>query len=384
MLGLAQALPLRADVGSQTAEYQLINLINRYRTSKGMPVLQLDAAASEVARSHSQDMLSNNFFDLESPQHGTLAYQLAYARISAHALHSFIALDYDPARLFTQLQPNPALLSPEVTHAAIGIASGVHPKYGQALWATVILLQYMAQFDKVPRTAQPGEVLRLQATLSRGYANPRMPVTLPSGQVKTFFPVRYSWPKAWFEVPLRYGQGRYTLELLLDKPGEGPRVATILPLYVGVAYPLRDPETPASSSPTFANTDDAARYLVQRVNQVRQQYGLRQLISDPLLTYVAWHHSADMARRNFFAHVNPDGEDPNDRYQRQGGHGFVGENIVYDTTIEGAHTRLMGSPGHRANILQRDYTHIGVGVYFENNHFYVTQLFQNRDTQASR
>lgn len=379
ILLLTPALPLKADSGNQTAEYQLVNLINRYRSSHHLQILQLDAAASVVAREHSQEMLKDNYFALESPDRGSLEYQLAYARVSGHPLHNFIALDYDVPKLFAQLQRNPALLAPEVTHVAIGIASGQHPKYGTALWATVVLLQYMAQLDHVPRTAQPGEVLKLQATLAPGYVNPRMPITLPYGRVKTYFPVRYQWPKAWFEVPLLQGTGRYTLELLLDKPGEGPRVASILPLYVGVGYPLRDPEPVGTSAPNFANTDEAARYLVQRVNQVRQQYGLRTLITDPLLTYVAWHHSADMARRKFFAHVNPDGEDPNDRYQRQGGRGQVGENIAYDSSIESAHSRLMNSPGHRANILQHDYTHIGVGVYFANGHFYVTQLFQSRD-----
>ncbi|MEZ0370625.1 MAG: CAP domain-containing protein [Candidatus Sericytochromatia bacterium] len=383
LLVLGPALPTRAQPGTQTAEYQLINLINRYRRTMHMPTLQFDVPASEVARQHSQEMLKDNFFSLESPQHGSLEYQLTYARISGHPQHTFIALDYGVPNIFSQLQQNPALLSPEVTHAAVGIASGQHPKYGSAMWATVILLQYMAQLEFVPRTAQPGQVLRLQATLAPGYINPRLPVTVPYGQVLTFYPTRYQGARVWFEVPLRQGKGRYTLELLLDKPGQGPRVATILPLYVGVGYPLKEPAQNNETAPNFANTDEAAQYLLQRVNQARQKYGLRSLESDPLLTYVAWHHSADMARRKFFAHVNPDGEDPNARFRRQGGHGMVGENIAYDSSIEAAHNRLMNSPGHRANILQDDYTHIGVGVYFDGGHYYVTQLFQRRSREVA-
>ena len=375
LLLLGLAIPAQAETSTVTAEYQLINLLNRHRRSMGQPTLQLDSPASVVARSHSQEMLKTNFFALESPQRGSLEYQLAYARVSGRSLHTFIALDYEIPNIFQQLKRNPALLSDEVTHVAVGIVSGQHPKYGRALWATVILIQVMAELENVPRTAQPGEILKLQASLAPGYHNPRLPVTVPYGRVLTFYPVRRQGDKVWFEVPLRQGKGRYTLELLLDRPGQGPRVATILPLYVGVGYPLKDPDSTGSPSPAFANTDEAAQHLFQRVNQARVKHGLRALEPDPLLTYVAWNHSADMARRRFFAHINPDGEDPNGRYHRAGGRGFVGENIASDQSVESAHLRLMSSPGHRANILHESFTHLGIGVYFDANSYYITQLF---------
>lgn len=380
---LALSAPVLAEPSPLTAEYQLINLLNQHRRNMGLPTLQLDGPASEVARAHSEEMLKRNFFSLESPERGSLDYQLAYARISGRSQHSFIALDYDVPDIFDQLKRNQALLSGEVTHAAVGVASGQHPKYGKAYWATLILLQYMAQLENVPRSAQPGQTLRLKATLAPGYRNPRLPVTVPYGRVVTYYPVRREGARAWFEVPLRQGKGRYTLELLLDRPGQGPRVATILPLYVGVGYPLREPE-PSPTPQSFATTDDASNYLLMRVNQARTQHGLRPLISDPMLTYVAWHHSADMARRNFFAHVNPDGEDPVARYRRAGGQGLVGENIAHGSSVEAAHEHLMSSPGHRSNILHQGYSHIGIGTYVSGKQFYITQMFQKRSPEAGK
>src|SRR5690606_11948931 len=147
------------------------------------------------------------------------------------------------------------------------------------------------------------------------------------------------------EVPLNQGRGRYTLELLVDHAGAGPRVASILPVYVGAAYPLNEP-TSEPSTQNFANTDQAARYLLQRLNAERQKHQLKSLKSDELLNYVAYLHSEDMAKRQFFAHINPEGLDPNARYQAQGGKGQIGENIAYDTTVPSAHQRLMNSPGH--------------------------------------
>src|SRR5690606_19186594 len=103
---------------------------------------------------------------------------------------------------------------------------------------------------------------------------------------------------------------------------------------------------------------------------------LPPLNKDPLLAYVAYQHSQDMAQKRFFAHINPEGEDPNDRFRNHGGFGHVGENIALDSRIDSAFRRLMGSPGHRANILSEQFTHAGIGVYSSGGQFYITQLFQ--------
>lgn len=371
-----------AQTNLQTLEYQLFNLLNRQRRSQDLPVLQYDARASAVARAHSEEMQQDNFFNLASPTRGSLEYQLAYARVSGRQQHAFIALDHDPGRLFQQLKQHQALVSPNITHAAVGLSRGEHPKHGEILWATIIFLEYLAELDELPRIAQPGDTLRFKASIYRSYRNPRLPVTLPNGKVLTFYPKQLQRGQASFEVPLNQGRGRYTLELLVDQPGAGPRVAIILPLYVGAAYPLKEPG-PEPSPNTFANTDQAARYLLQRLNAERQKQRLNSLKADELLNYVAYLHSEDMAKRQFFAHVNPDGQDPNARFQAQGGKGQIGENIAYDTTVASAHQRLMNSPGHRANILHEDFTHAGIGVYFNGTHFYITQLFQQQTSQVN-
>jgi uncharacterized protein YkwD len=102
-------------------------------------------------------------------------------------------------------------------------------------------------------------------------------------------------------------------------------------------------------------------------------------------------HSADMAERDYFAHVNPEGEDPSARAERLGidcpeGAGF-GENLAMTALYDGILTRTfpdrveteydwtsmeevvasivkgwMESPGHRANILEPGYVSHAVGV----------------------
>jgi uncharacterized protein YkwD len=41
---------------------------------------------------------------------------------------------------------------------------------------------------------------------------------------------------------------------------------------------------------------------------------------------------------------------------------YAGENIAGAPTVEKAHSSLMNSPGHRRNILNPNYTHVGIGI----------------------
>jgi len=71
-----------------------------------------------------------------------------------------------------------------------------------------------------------------------------------------------------------------------------------------------------------------------------------------------------MARRNYFAHTDPDGHDPFWHLQ-QAGIAFTsaGENIAEgQPTPEAVMSAWMNSPGHRANILNPTYRSIGIGV----------------------
>ena len=74
-------------------------------------------------------------------------------------------------------------------------------------------------------------------------------------------------------------------------------------------------------------------------------------------------HADDMFKRGYFAHDTPEGVDPFQRMQNAGiVFGLAGENLALAPTLEIAHTGLMNSPGHRANILRDGFRKIGIGV----------------------
>ncbi|MFI7401202.1 CAP domain-containing protein [Streptomyces sp. NPDC049541] len=106
-----------------------------------------------------------------------------------------------------------------------------------------------------------------------------------------------------------------------------------------------------------------AAEVVALTNRERAGAGLPPLATDPLLTTAAQAHSADMVARAFYSHTSPEGSQPWDRAAAAGARRrSIGENIACGQrspaeVVDG----WMNSPGHRANILKPDFTHIGIG-----------------------
>lgn len=114
------------------------------------------------------------------------------------------------------------------------------------------------------------------------------------------------------------------------------------------------------------------KQALRLVNRDRELNGLSPLREDSLLSQTAQLHAEDMMKRDFYAHVTPEGKTPTDRFQEMGGKEGVGENIIQQqerygvqltyALVERHHKSWMYSSGHRENILNPDYTHFGYGV----------------------
>lgn len=133
----------------------------------------------------------------------------------------------------------------------------------------------------------------------------------------------------------------------------------------------KPPTTPSSS------TEDAAEAeVLTLVNQERAKVGCQPLRFDAALAKLAGDFSADMAQRGFFDHTDPEGDTPWDRAEQSGVQNLGGENIARGQADAGAvMNSWMGSDGHRANILNCDYTRLGVGVHMGNGGPWWTQNF---------
>ena len=106
----------------------------------------------------------------------------------------------------------------------------------------------------------------------------------------------------------------------------------------------------------------SAMQVLNLVNAERAAAGQPALLWGNLAAEAAHRHSTDMRNRNYFDHVNPDGAGPDARLSAAGqAWTGVGENIARGQPTEASvMNSWMNSPGHRANILSPDFTHIGI------------------------
>ena len=112
------------------------------------------------------------------------------------------------------------------------------------------------------------------------------------------------------------------------------------------------------------------RAIVERINAVRAERGLRPLAVSTGLRTAAFAHTRALATRGLFQHESADGTPFHKRvgrYYGQSGFGSwsVGENLVFGTApfwAADAVEAWLDSPGHRRNMLSPHWREVGVGV----------------------
>ncbi|MFI5941468.1 CAP domain-containing protein [Streptomyces uncialis] len=131
----------------------------------------------------------------------------------------------------------------------------------------------------------------------------------------------------------------------------------------------RDPApeaSPRESAPraTPSRTAGAVTEVAALVNTERNANGCKDITTDARLNRAAEGHSRDMAERDYFDHTSPDGRGVGDRVTAAGYEwSAVGENIAMgQPTAVAVVEAWLDSPGHRANILNCEYTQMGLGV----------------------
>ena len=115
--------------------------------------------------------------------------------------------------------------------------------------------------------------------------------------------------------------------------------------------------------------------VVRLVNAERSKAGLAHLTQDWQLSRVARYKSQDMKDLGYFSHTSPTYGSPFEMMKSFGiTYRTAGENIAKGySTPEAVVKAWMNSPGHRANILNSSYTHLGVGYVAQGS--YWTQMF---------
>ncbi|MBC2722522.1 CAP domain-containing protein [Desulfosporosinus sp.] len=141
--------------------------------------------------------------------------------------------------------------------------------------------------------------------------------------------------------------------------------------------PTPTPTIP-SIPPVSALTADE-QLMVDMINQERIGAGLNPVIADLRLTAVGRAKANDMKVNNYFSHTSPTYGSPWAMMQQAGiTVRWAGENISANKSVPGSMASLMQSPGHRANILDPRFTHVGVGIAYGSayGNLYVQEFLQ--------
>ncbi|HEV7786172.1 MAG TPA: CAP domain-containing protein [Thermoanaerobaculia bacterium] len=138
-----------------------------------------------------------------------------------------------------------------------------------------------------------------------------------------------------------------------------------MPLYVFL-YAVPEAEHFSRETRELGDLRQVRTAMLAAVNAERKRAGSPPLTANARLDQAAQRHAADMLARNYFAHESPEGHTVRER-AKDAGYDWraIGENIAEgQTSVAEVMTTWMHSPGHRRNILDRDFKEMGVGLAF--------------------
>lgn len=198
----------------------------------------------------------------------------------------------------------------------------------------------------------------------------------------TFFNIRFTLngQTQTMQVPLKSGTYHFTCvykdgKWVLQQDGQDITQPTV-PTKPSVPEPPKaepkptQPEKPATP-PTEGNKENQPvngltadeQKMLELINAERKKAGLQPLAVDMRLVTISRLKSKDMIDKNYFSHTSPTYGSPFDALKANGvTYRYAGENLAGASTVERAHTNLMNSPGHRANILNPNYNYVGIGI----------------------
>jgi len=134
----------------------------------------------------------------------------------------------------------------------------------------------------------------------------------------------------------------------------------------------------ATNAPTGSGTlSSQGSRILQLTNAERAKVGAKPLKSNAELNKLATMKSQDIVDKNYFSHQSPTYGSPFDMMKTYGiSYMYAGENLAINSDADKAHNAWMNSEGHKKNLLNPDFTEIGIGLYPKGNGSYAyTQMF---------
>ena len=229
-------------------------------------------------------------------------------------------------------------------------------RYGLAMdeetgMLAAVFTKRLAQLGPFPMAAEPGTTHLLWGGLEDGASNAVFILSTPDEALFQVVP-KSSRGIFWTEVYFPEQSGQYLVEILVQS--DGPQVAALFPVYVGVPIPERPVFKLYPGVAQDATVAEMERQAIYLMNKERKKRSLAPLRADHKMARSARGYSLTMAEAGRLSHAL----ETTPLAQR----GDLQENISLSTTLAGAHANLMASPSHRLNILDDEANFCGVGI----------------------
>jgi uncharacterized protein YkwD len=322
------------------------------------------------------------------PEDGPLAYPLVEFALQRHGIiepspHLVIIwgpLD-DPAPMLEQLRPRlPSILSSAPSARPFSrVAVGTSLRNGDEGVAILALQSSHIETQPIPRALPRGGAMAIEGTIKDGYRKPEVFVTRENGKVEHV--AEGQGVRFHARVSCDGRRGKQQVEVTAVDAA-GSTVLANFPVWCNeeppasiTVEPDEDDTRPVKDGP------DAETRMLALVNRDRAAHSLPPLAQAGDVAAVARAHSLEMRETGVVAHVSPMTGSAADRVRAAGIRTpVVLENIARAYGVAEAQSGLMNSPGHRANILSPEATHLGVGIVLGEEvagrrELFVTQVF---------
>lgn len=289
-----------------------------------------------------------------------------------------------PVNFVAELRPKLAGLLREGPITRFGVGVARHRPDGIA--AVVFALQgSKISTLPVPRSVPVRGEIVIDGAIDPRFHDPEVIVTREDGATRTLavddrpggFAVR---------LPCEGQTGRQQIEIAASDQ-TGATVLANFPVWCGAEPPRSIAFAPADEPPV-EQPEQAEQDLLARVNRDRAAAHLPPLVWNPAVAAVAREHSEEMRTTRVVSHLSPTTGSVVDRMRAARiATRILRENVARGFGLREAHQALMNSPGHRANLLSADVTHVGIGVVLGaevsgRHEIYITEIFLHAPSGA--
>jgi uncharacterized protein YkwD len=396
------------DAGAEEAERVLTEAVVDWTRDHWRARMLGDPALANAAREHSEVLATGARLD---------THEFLRQALSSHSvLDPFPYVFYGSgprerlpeieSQLLQHLGRLPAVERRFYTHVAIGIHERLERRFlrqRRQWFVTVLLTQRAVTFSPIPEGLRPGERFLFEGEIHPPFRQPQLLLTRPDGNTDVL--ENYAVDAGHFRTYVRLGEhwGEYQLEVM-GRYDMGPRVLGLCSLFLrepgqqlhyerllaAARAGTLEPSRVSGRAEGGRSEREAEEILLRLVNRDREKAGVEPLYEDTRLSNLARAHSMDMRDQRYFAHVSPTSGRLSERAEKSEiAFRRIGENIAIGSNVYEAQEALMRSPGHRMNLLDPKFTHVGLGVVFDKDpegrrRIYLTQNFLVPLRQPSR